>query len=285
MTPKNSSRPLRKVSAPPAAAAPPCCRLPRPLLLVAASLLLAGCSAGDAPRPQAAVAPGDGPATAVAGAATSSRTASTATIDDAASQVEARVLLDLRLPAAPTAIDPGLQARAKRLVYGDSAPGDVRLVAAHAGAFTVAGRRQHAVLLARGDGIGPAPAPPLLAVLDGDGVAAQFVPDPAYAAMPAAADIDGDGLDDLLLVTTGYQMGQSWEGIDVVSLADGRLDVVAQVTEARLDACEAPTGERTVGAAVVTLGSAGLRTERFVADCVPGGTPGPAAFRPAPAPR
>ncbi len=251
-------------------------------LPVATCLLwLGGCGATDVPGARTAAAASPAP---TATRATPAGAHGAASPQDRAAQ-EA-VVLDLRQPPSPQVVDAALAARTVAAVYGDDAPADVRIVAAHAGVFTVPGRAQSAVLLVRGDGVGPAPAPPMLAVVDGDKVAAQFVPDVRYQALPGVVDADGDGLDDLLLATSGYRMGQSWEGLDVVSLAGGQMEVLQQFVQVRLDACDNPVGERSVGAAVIMRSAEGLRAERHVADCVPGGgSPPAAAFRPAPDPR
>ncbi|MDH5823440.1 hypothetical protein QFW77_10625 [Luteimonas sp. RD2P54] len=223
--------------------------------------LLAGCSAGDASRPEAIGAP-----------------RATASADAPAPAGD--VLLDLRVPASGFEATAEETRRVVAAVYGDGAPGDLTPTSRVEGAFTAAGARQTAYTLRRGGAMtGPERAPTMLAVLDADGrVAAQFVVD--HDRIAAAADIQGDGTDELFLATDGYQMGQAYTGLELVSLAGGQRRSLAEYPQAWLDACANPVGERHVEAAVIVRGANRPELRRYRAGCGGDQPPAVEAYRP-----
>lgn len=191
------------------------------------------------------------------------------------------LLLDLRLPESGFTADAGETRRIVEAVYGQGAPEDLALTARVQGAFTAPGARQTAYVLQRESARVPhglEAARPMLAVLGEDGrVAAQFVQD--YERIAAVADVDGDGIDEVFMRADGYHMGQSYAGIELVSLAGGQRQVLAQYPEAWLDACANPAGERYVEAGVIVRGEAGPELRRYRAGCGDG-PPAPDDFSP-----
>ncbi|NZA26082.1 hypothetical protein H0E84_06760 [Luteimonas sp. SJ-92] len=230
--------------------------------------LLVGCSAGDASRPEALAAGDAQPATASAGAPARA----------------GEVLLDLRAPAAAFETTAEETRRVVAAVYGEGAPGDLELTSRADGAFTAPDARQTAYTLRRGGAVpGPDRARTLLAVLeDDDRVAAQFVVD--HDRIAAAADVEGDGIEELFLASHGYQMGQAYVGLELVSLAGGQRRTRAEYPQAWLDACGNPAGERHVEAAVIVRGAPQPELRRFRADCTGDRPPAIDDYRPAPPP-
>ena len=106
----------------------------------------------------------------------------------------------------------------------------------------------------------------------------------AYDAIAASVDSDRDGIDELLLRADGYQMGQSFASLHLLSLAGGKRDLRQRFDQAYLDSCDTPIGARGVRASVLVRTDSGLRQEVYRADCPAQGDPQPLDFQPVPVP-
>ena len=153
--------------------------------------------------------------------------------------------------------------RARNPVYEH----DYRVVATAAGAFTGAATTQTAVLylLSRW----PRALPNMgLVILDADG---QLLHSYAFEAsmqeLAAAPDIDGDGLDELLLTGSFGMGGDNQSHITLLSLRDGGPQQLAEAVLAT-DSCASGSGERGSTAFRLTLLPGPLlHSEQFRRSC------------------
>ncbi|MEO1574471.1 MAG: hypothetical protein AAFU65_05870 [Pseudomonadota bacterium] len=192
-----------------------------------------------------------------------------------------RIVADFR--GGPRAPEAAADAASRiAAVYGTPAPADVALAARRTGTFTRPDAPQQAVLFTRGGPLaGPSARPSLLAVFEGDKVVAQFVvPDVVYHDVAAATDIDGDALDDVVLVAQAYQMGQTTLRADALSLAGGQRRSVAAFGTVFENTCDVPLGDHAVAATVVAKRPDGtLERQAYRADCASdGAAPESASF-------
>lgn len=148
------------------------------------------------------------------------------------------------------------------------------------GRFT-ADRAQHAALLLP-DGaraIAPTETPAELLILEGEKVVKRFPLDAPYLRIAAVTDVDGDGLDDVLLRADGMQMGERFASIHAFALAGGRPKPLARFDQAYSDDCGSPRAAGEVRAAVIVRERGKLAEKLFWAECVPGGNPMPGQFQ------
>lgn len=156
------------------------------------------------------------------------------------------------------------------------------------GAFTARGRDETVYLLQRG---GPRAADPdaprdVTVVVSGEGRMQVPLPTDAGNFIQSMVDIDNDGIDELLLRNDAYQMGIATTRLSLVSLAQGRVTVIASFPEARVDRCGDERFGGDVEADVIRYSSApsGSKPEfiadRYVARCEDGAAPRAEKFRP-----
>jgi hypothetical protein len=88
--------------------------------------------------------------------------------------------------------------------------------------------------------------------------------EPYPNALERAFDIDGDGIDEIVLRTDVYQMGVSSVRVGVVSLAGGSLRVLVPMTEVFSDTCDSPVGERRIESKTLRWRADGAPEARFV---------------------
>jgi len=148
------------------------------------------------------------------------------------------LLVDMReqiFPRPPVLSD----AERRKILAGavDDAATSINSVAR--GAFTASGRDEIVYLLQRGGPQASDPAAPqgvTLAVFRDDRLQARMDTD-AGNFIQSSVDIDGDGIGELLLRADSYQMGIATTRLSLVSLAQGRVTVIASFPEARVDRC------------------------------------------------
>lgn len=139
------------------------------------------------------------------------------------------------------------------------------------GAFTEAGSEQIAYLVSSGPTIAAEPFPDLdqriVVYEDDEQVADWTLPEGSAFARPVAAhDLDGDGIDELLLETNSYNMGTSVMGVSSVAL--GKKPKVLQVMpEVYIDSCDAPMGEKNITVGRVTAADGELKLETDTQPC------------------
>ncbi|WP_062228146.1 hypothetical protein [Aureimonas frigidaquae] len=172
---------------------------------------------------------------------------------------------DSRMIKAALAAAPGNAA--KRLADDFVLRGDA------AGSFSTAGAQERVYLVQAEAAVAidpfPDAPPPLLVVMRGtDAAGIHVLPDGVqYQRLVAAADTDGDGLDEVFLETSFMNMGQTSMSLDVAALlADGGARIVESVTEVYYDGCDNPAGARERKAATISLHD-GIQVERFEEGC------------------
>ncbi len=246
-------------------------RLPLSGLLVLALATSAACRQPAASQPATTADPA---ATQHAPAAKPSPQGSDAAPADAARET---VLIDFRADDGWSSTPEPTEAerqRVTRLLGIDAA--DVQLTSRLEGAFTQPDAQQVAVMLVPGGAstITPFPEPATLAVLEGDRVVVRHVfgkDDGSWQWLRKAADVDGDGIDELLLTAGWIQMGESGTNLLVASLAGGdyrQIDVFKRVTDSDCQA-KRDTGGGKAQAAVLSVSGGKLALTRYQADCPP----------------
>lgn len=125
------------------------------------------------------------------------------------------------------------------------------------GSFTKAGAEQVAYLASDGPIVASDPFPQVkqsIVVFENDKVVKTIaLPESsAYARPVAAVDADGDGLAEVVLEGSFYNMGTQAMGIDLVKLGDS-AEVLQSLPEVFVDSCEAGVGEKSITAGTVRL--------------------------------
>ena len=142
-----------------------------------------------------------------------------------------------------------------------------------AGAFTQTGAEERVLLIQEeaANSIEPFPetgAPMLLVMRGAEPVGFELLPgDVQYQRLVAAADVDGDGRDEVFLETSFVNMGQTTTSVDVAAIGtDGTAKIVETLNEVYVDGCDNPVGERLRTASTVSVED-GLNTQSFDEPC------------------
>ncbi len=187
----------------------------------------------------------------------------------ATSATEQDIVLDLRQETPDFQADAEETRRIVAATFGTGAPEDLELTARASGHFTSTEQTQTAYILLRREAMQPRGyeiAKPMLAVFDQDGrIITQFVVD--FWRIAAVADVDGDGVDELLLASDVLHMGLFATSIELVSVRDGDVKVLQSFPEVFMDTCEQSVSKRFVEANVFSRGPSGLVAEPYRADC------------------
>ncbi|WP_180546379.1 hypothetical protein [Luteimonas deserti] len=194
-----------------------------------------------------------------------------------------RVLVDFRQPVTdPVGVPEVEQSRVLALAFPQGVPAGAVVADHREGRFTADAPQQAWLVLPRGARAAqPGATPALLLVTRGDTVHARLPMEVPYLTIPAIADIDGDGLDDLLLRTDGTQMGEAFAALDAVSLAGGAARRVDRFASALSIPCGVVAGAEA-GAAVIEIVDGRLQRRDFRAPCPADGAPAAADYTPAP---
>jgi hypothetical protein len=141
------------------------------------------------------------------------------------------------------------------------------------GSFTGLGRRQMAYFIKVGECFAETRTywgTYRLAVFEGPHLIASL--EPAANVLEAAADVNGDGIDELLLGAIGSGTGDVMASARLVSLRGGKLHMMKAFDSVYDNPCGFD-GHMSVTASVITYTPAGLLTERYEAPCKasPGG--------------
>jgi hypothetical protein len=100
-----------------------------------------------------------------------------------------------------------------------------------------------------------APAQVIVALKGKDVVGTYVIPAARqYAKLVGAVDMDGDGVSEVLLEGSGYNMGQLITAVDAVKLeANGTTRVAQSIPEVYSDSCENPVGKKSRSAKTISL--------------------------------
>ena len=186
----------------------------------------------------------------------------------------AGVLLDFRDPALTRQELPEEEQRVlAKLVDPGSGP-EAAATSRMDGAFTAAGRQQQAVIVVPGGAstIDPSPEPATIAILEQGKVVARHTftgDDSHWQWLLEAADVDGDGVDEMFLGSGWMQMGESGKNLLVASLDGGRFRQLEIIRDVARDDCQArrDAGGGTAQAAVISASAGELEQARYQAPC------------------
>lgn len=138
-------------------------------------------------------------------------------------------LIDMR--TASTFVAHAAPASVASAVFGASGTATTVLGVSNALPFTKKGARQTLYLLRQGRDA------TVLAVFENDALVAKF-PTSAWQGIASAADIDGNGLFEVLLRADGESVGEHAVGLTLVSFATDKVEVVRQFDRALVDRCD-----------------------------------------------
>ncbi|NGP18184.1 hypothetical protein [Devosia aurantiaca] len=79
--------------------------------------------------------------------------------------------------------------------------------------------------------------------------------------------MDGDGIDEVVLEGSFYNMGTLGMGLSVVKLAEGVAEVIQDLPEVYLDNCGSGVGEEAITASVVSVSDGQLVAEAETIEC------------------
>ena len=141
------------------------------------------------------------------------------------------------------------------------------------GTFTQADAKERIFLIQdeAANSIEPFPetgAPMLLVMRGAEPVGFELLPgDVQYQRLVAAADVDGDGRDEVFLETSFVNMGQTMMSVDVAAIGtDGTAKIVETLNDVYVDGCDNPVGERLRTASTISVED-GLNTQSFDEPC------------------
>jgi hypothetical protein len=149
--------------------------------------------------------------------------------------------------------------------------GDIEVLGEVAGAFTAAGSADVAYLVSSSASVAADPFPEVaqrIVVYSGGAQVADWAlpADAAFSRPVTAVDMDGDGVDEVILEGSFYNMGTMAIGLSAIRLGE-TAEVVQVLTDVYVDSCEAGVGEQTVTASVVTVGGGELVAEAEGVEC------------------
>lgn len=88
-----------------------------------------------------------------------------------------------------------------------------------------------------------------------------------YQRLIAAADSDGDGIDEVLLEMSFMNMGQLVTSVNVIGLKDGKASVKQALQEVYSDSCENEGGEKKRVASTISIADKLFKAEPHDVDC------------------
>jgi len=167
-------------------------------------------------------------------------------------------------------------ANAKKIVdtaMGAGAYERYRLADSAQGYFTDSEQRQslHLIVDRKVTAIAKKVIPSILVIFQDNRPITQFVPDKAaYLDIASVVDIDKDGLNEVVLTATAYQMGSQFVAADVYGFNNSNDILKQEIGVVYVNTCDsAAADDRQVRASVLftTANTDKLTTESFVAPC------------------
>jgi len=166
------------------------------------------------------------------------------------------VLIDFRSELAfdTPDISPAKKRAILKVVYGSDKADGIEINSIVDGSFTQPSVKETAYLLQVGGARAAEPASlekTMLAVFQGDNLMAKFDVK-NYNFILRTSDTDKDGLEELLLSGSNYQMGESTTWAKLVEIEDKQLRDVKNFSTVLKDSCENPTAQnREIKAALI----------------------------------
>lgn len=179
---------------------------------------------------------------------------------------QAGVLIDYRDGAALDLADPAQWAPIAEQIGGEiEVLGEVR------GAFTAAGAEEVAYLVSDAAPVAAEPFPELnqrIVVFSGNQQVADWpIPEAAFSRPVTATDLDGDGISELIVEGSFYNMGTLAIGISAIKVGEVP-EIIQTLTDVYVDSCEAGVGEQAITAGAVSVSDGQLTVESETQDCV-----------------
>lgn len=135
--------------------------------------------------------------------------------------------------------------------------GEIEVLGEVSGAFTDSDVDEVAYLVSDGAPIAADPFPEVnqrLVVFSGDEQVADWAlpGDSAYSRAVTAADMDGDGISEVILEGSFYNMGTLALGLSAIKVGE-TPEVIQTLPEVYVDSCEAGVGEKGISTSVVSI--------------------------------
>ena len=148
--------------------------------------------------------------------------------------------------------------------------GGVEVLGEVRGSFVAAGSDDVAYLVSDGAPAAAEPFPELNQRLvlfsDDQQVADLPIDDSAFARPVTAVDLDGDGIDEIVLEGSFYNMGTLGIGLSVARVGDV-AEIVQTLPDVYVDSCDAGVGEQSILASAVSVSDGQLVAEAETLDC------------------
>jgi len=175
------------------------------------------------------------------------------------------VLIDYNNPGALDIADP-----AQWSAIAKEIGGDVEVLGEVTGSFTAGGVDQVAYLVSKGTPVAAEPFPELdqrlVIFADGEQVADWPLGDVAFTRPVAATDLDGDGIDEVVVEGSFYNMGTLAIGLSAIKMGEAP-EVIQTLPDVYIDSCEAGVGQVSIEASVVSVVEGALAAETTTHDC------------------
>lgn len=149
--------------------------------------------------------------------------------------------------------------------------GDVTVLGEVSGAFTAAGADEVMYLASNGAPVAADPFPKLdqrLVVFKGDEQVADWAlpADAVFSRPVTAVDMDGDGIDEVVLEGSFYNMGTLALGLSALKVGEAP-EVIQTLPDVYIDSCEAGPGQRSIEVGKVSLVDGKLTSQTTTEDC------------------
>lgn len=148
--------------------------------------------------------------------------------------------------------------------------GDIEVLGEARGAFVEAGGDDVAYLVSNGAPVAADPFPELnqrIVVFEGDQQVADLaLTDGAFSHPVGAVDLDGDGLDEIILEGSFYNMGTLALGLSAIQLGEV-AETVQTLPDVYIDTCDASVGEQAITSSVVSVSDGQLVAQSETLDC------------------
>ncbi|QQR39947.1 hypothetical protein [Devosia rhizoryzae] len=178
----------------------------------------------------------------------------------------AQVVIDYRDPAALEFTEPEQWSDIAATI-GDG----VVILGEVSGAFSEAGVEQVAYVVSDDVPTAADPFPELnqriVTFEDGELAESWSLQDLAFARPVTAVDVDGDGVYEVVLEGSFFNMGTLGMGLSVVKLADGVAEIIQDLPDVYIDSCGSGVGEEAITASVVSVSDGQLVAEADTTEC------------------
>lgn len=135
--------------------------------------------------------------------------------------------------------------------------GDIEVLGEVSGAFTEGVADEVAYLVSNGAPVAADPFPEVsqrLVVFAGEEQVADWAlpGDSAYSRAVTAADMDGDGISEVILEGSFYNMGTLALGLSAIRVGE-TPEVIQTLPEVFVDSCEAGVGDKSISTSIVSI--------------------------------